>query len=249
MDTEILPALEFARGQSVGATGVVEFLSAFAGRPLRLEIRESAANFVAIHAIAALVRPTAGGVLDAAPGYNFRNDLGELADAIVLFRLSNVKRLIVYGVLGRFEHANHGRDDVANVHDGTPGCAVALDVDAAGSHGRGDEIVQYQVETEARRSSVSGGIPHVSWSEGLVGKAGNVPFDKHFRLSVRSDWVQVRVLVQKVIACCAVRAAGRGKHEAFHAGVFGQFSKPHRGFVVNVEGETRIQVPKRIIRQ
>src|SRR5215472_2499374 len=149
VDPEILPALQLVRGQSICAVHLVEFLSAFVGGPLRYKSGQCFPDFVAVHSVAALVRPAARSIFDAAAGYDLGNNLSELADAVVLRRLANVEGLIVNCTLRRFEHAEDGGHNVADVDNRTPGRSVALDINAARGHGRSDEIVQHQIQPEA----------------------------------------------------------------------------------------------------
>src|SRR5690348_7984370 len=105
-------------GKAVGAIGVVKFLCAHTRGPGGTEGRQHALNLVAVHAVAALIGPAARRVLDAAAGNGFLDDVGEFADAVVFLGAAHVEGLIVNGVLGSVQDANHGLDDVADVHDG-----------------------------------------------------------------------------------------------------------------------------------
>src|SRR5439155_8393454 len=100
-----------------GAVSIVEFLCAFAGRPLRFETRQQTANLVAIDAVAALIRASAGCILNAAPRNSFLNDGRQFADAVVFPGLSNIEDFILDNVPGSVQHTYHSRNDVTNVHD------------------------------------------------------------------------------------------------------------------------------------
>ncbi len=108
---------------------------------------------------------------------NFRNDVGQLADAVVFGGLADVKGLVVNRFARRFQHCDHGGNDVADVHDRPPGRAVTLDVHAASGIGRRHQVIQHNVQTQAGRNSVGGGIAHICWREMLAGQRSDVAFD------------------------------------------------------------------------
>ena len=64
VNAEVAAVLHFFSGESGYAIGVIEFLSTFAGSPLRLETRQRTPDLAAIDAVTALVRPAAGSVFN-----------------------------------------------------------------------------------------------------------------------------------------------------------------------------------------
>jgi hypothetical protein len=66
-DPDVAPALQVLECEPRYGIGVVEFLSAFAGGPLRLEAGKHAVNFVAGDAVGAFIRATVRRILDTAP--------------------------------------------------------------------------------------------------------------------------------------------------------------------------------------
>src|ERR1700722_7059587 len=127
-DSRITAAFHVSGAESNRLIRFQQLLRPFARRPLRAKVRQDTPDLVAAHPIAALVGPAAGGVLDVASRNGFLDYVGELADTVVLFGMSNVERLVMDGLLGRLQNANNGGDNVANVDDGTPRSAVAFDV-------------------------------------------------------------------------------------------------------------------------
>ena len=147
------------------------------------------------------------------------------------------------------EHGDDGSDDVANMDDGTPGRAVALDVDPARGERRGYQIVQYDVEAQSRRHAIRGRIAHVSRGETVAGQRCDVAFHQNLRLAVGGDRIQGGGLVQEIVAGSAVSAARGREDEARYARLFRESCQLHRGKVVDVVGELRIEIPERIVRQ
>jgi hypothetical protein len=62
--------------------------------------------------------------------------------------------------------------------------------------------------------------------------------------------VELCLLVQQLEAAGgAVVAARRREQEPLDAGVAGQGGQPHRGLVVDLVGQVRLEVPKRVVGQ
>src|SRR4029077_10807862 len=99
-------------------------------------------DLIAINSIASLIRAASGGVLDAAARYGFGDDFCQFADAIVLLGPTDIEDLVVNAFPGSVQHAHDGGDDVPYMHQGTPGRAIALNIDPAGGECGGYEIVQ-----------------------------------------------------------------------------------------------------------
>src|SRR4029077_1643585 len=129
------------------AIAVVQFLRTLTCRPPRLETQE-ALDFVASHAIAALVGPTTGCVFDAGTRNSLRNDVGKLADLVIFFCVSDVEGLIADNILGCIKHCQRGPDDVADVHNRTPRRTVALDINTSSCVRGSYEVVKHEIETQ-----------------------------------------------------------------------------------------------------
>src|SRR5580692_1333208 len=142
----ITAAINLSGGQACSAIAIVQFLRPFAGVPLRAEVWHSPPDLVAVNAVAALVRPTIGGIFDAASGDGVSNNRSQVADPEILFCPANVKNLVVNGILRCFEDAHSRRDNVANMHDGTPRRAVAFYIDLALRIGRGHQVIQDHIK-------------------------------------------------------------------------------------------------------
>src|SRR5437773_1605609 len=103
-----------------------ELFSAPAGGPLRLELGQEPMDLLEIRPIAAGVRTAARRVLDAGARNDVPDDLGEIADPVVLGGLAHVERLVVDRVARRRQDGEKGAADVLDVHDRPPGLPVAL---------------------------------------------------------------------------------------------------------------------------
>src|ERR1700691_2356797 len=110
-------------------------------------------NLIAVHPVATLIGAASGSVLHLAAGNNFGNDIGELTDPVVLSALSDVEGLVVDGISRRVENTNARRGDVANVSDGPPGRAIAFDIYFCRRPGCCYQVVQDDIQTEARRDA------------------------------------------------------------------------------------------------
>src|SRR5271156_2157982 len=167
-ESRIAARFDVAETQPGGPIRIIELLSAFAGGPLRSKAWQGSVNLVAIDAIAAFVRATAWGVLDATAGNGLDNNLCKFADAVVFLRAADVEDLVVDHFPISFEHTEHRGGNVANVDDRAPGRAVTLNIDSAGGISAYHEVVQHDIEPQARRRAISGGVPHVGGAETLI---------------------------------------------------------------------------------
>src|SRR5262245_23134438 len=137
----IPPQCKVSEAQPCRAICLIQFLGTFTGSPLGAESRQYAADLVAIDAVTAFVRATIRSIVDTAARDSFSDNICQIADTVVLIRLADIEDLIMYDVLRRFEHAQNGRSDIADVDDGTPRCTVALDIHSAGRICPGHQIV------------------------------------------------------------------------------------------------------------
>jgi hypothetical protein len=83
----------------------------------------------------------------------------------------------------------------------------------------------------------------------VIRQLGNVLLDHDLGCAVRGHGVKGRVLIQQVVATGAVVAAGRREDESLHAGLLGQLGQLDRCRMVDLEGQTRIQVAQGIVRK
>jgi hypothetical protein len=149
----------------------------------------------------------------------------------------------------RMQGRDEGPRDVFDVHDGTPWRAVALEANRAGRIRPGNEVIEHEVEPQARRKTIGRRIPKVERAEVVVRELGEVLLHEDFGLPVRSYWIEVSLLRQEIIAPGAVVAARRREDEALDAGFLGKLSHADRRSVVDLVGQLRIQVPERIVGQ
>ena len=126
-DALVARALELSERQAGPPIGGKELLGATAGVPLRLKGRQHAGDLGEIDAIGALVRTGVGRHLDPAARHHIGDDLGDVADAIIVRGAADIERLVVHALLGRFEGGDEGAGDVLDMHDRTPGRPVRLE--------------------------------------------------------------------------------------------------------------------------
>src|SRR5207302_7085389 len=89
--------------------------------PLGLERRQQAADLGEVGAIIPLVRSGVASEGDLATGHRLLDDLGDLADAVVLIAPPHVEGLRVHGLARSGEDREEGTADVLDVGDGPPG--------------------------------------------------------------------------------------------------------------------------------
>ena len=78
------------------------------------------------------------------------DDLGNLADPVVLGGRADVERLVVDEVSRRVEHREERPTYVLDVYERSPRRPVALDEDVTGRHRIADEIVDHEITSESR---------------------------------------------------------------------------------------------------
>src|ERR1700692_4103654 len=101
----------------IALVGLIELLGAAACIPYRLKTRQRATDLAKIHAVAALVRTSAFGILDPAIGNGLSDNFGELANLIVFFVDAHVESLIVNQLAWRFECGQEAARNILDVHN------------------------------------------------------------------------------------------------------------------------------------
>src|SRR2546427_205911 len=155
------------------------------------------------------------------------------------------------GKIGLFGGAGVGKtviimELIHNVAMGHGG-AVALDVDAALCIGPGHEVVQHEVEAEARRDAVRRRVPEERWAEPVVRQLRHVLLDADLRDGVGRDRIELGRLLGAVVAWPPVDAAGTGEEEAPHAGVLREPREADRGSMADVVRDLGVQVGQLIV--
>jgi len=117
--------------QAYSPVGVIEFASATARVPLRLESWEGFRDAAEIRPVTAFVGTRIGGEFDGAARNGFLHDLRQVANLIILFRASHVESLIVDLVQGRVQYGKERAGNIFDVHDRAPRSAIAFDEYAA----------------------------------------------------------------------------------------------------------------------
>ncbi len=140
-DSDVAATLHVLAGEPGRTIGIVELLRALAGGPLRAKTREQPADLVAVDAVTTLVWTTIGSIFDVGARNGLGYDGSQFTDTVVFFCPTNIKGLVMDGFLRCFQRGENGGDNVANVNDGTPRCAIALYVHSAGGVGRCHQVI------------------------------------------------------------------------------------------------------------
>lgn len=242
-------SLEILELEADARVGLVQLLDAAAHGPLRLEFVDGPRQQVAVDTVAAQVRAGPLGEADLAAGHHAVDDLGHLADAVVLGGGADVEGPAMHERAVGLQQGDVGAGDVLDMHQRPPGRAVALEVHLAGREGPRGQVVDHQVEADARRQPVRGRGAQEHGAEVVASQEGHVALDLDLRHAVGRHRVEGRVLVQEVLAAAAVVAAGAGEQEALHARLLGQLRQAHRTQVVDAVGQRRVVIAQRIVRQ
>src|SRR5215831_12666564 len=110
-DTLITRAFKVLYSDTIGDKRLIELLGAFSGGPLRPESREGSNDLIAIYSVAARIGAGITGVLDPAIRYHLADNFGQIADAVVLTGLSDIKCLSAHQIVIRFQHRHKGSRD------------------------------------------------------------------------------------------------------------------------------------------
>src|SRR5208337_3463530 len=72
-------------------------------------------------------------------------------------------------------------------------------------------------------------------------------FRADLRFGIRGERAQGRIFLQNLIARRAVETARRRIEETLHARILGQLGQVHRGAIVNVKSQLRVQVTQGVV--
>ena len=248
-DPLVAGPFELLQRQVLRTIGRVKLLRALACIPLRREVRQDAANLVAVHAVGTLVGPGIVRKGHRAVRHDGRHDLGKLAYLIVVLGHSDVEGLVPHEVCGRAENREKGARNVFDVYDWPPRGAVGLHVDAPGRQRPGNEIVQHEIESDARRYAIGGGAAQERRAERIVRQLGQRQLGADLGFAVRCDRVEGAGLVDHGLAGGAVVRARRGEDEPLHAGRLRRARYAHRALEVDVVSCFGAEIPERVVRQ
>src|SRR4029450_9426272 len=97
------------------------------------------------------------------------------------------------------------------MHERPPGRAVALEPDRTRRVRPGDKIVEDDVEPEARRDTVDGGVPHEDRREAVACELAYGGLGLDLGLGIRRDRSKLRGLVELLVSprCAVHRTGGR----------------------------------------
>jgi len=194
-----------------------------------------------------IVQAGVGRKFDLAVRNNLFHQLRDLANLIIFGRHADVECLIVNAIAIRFEDGNIGRGDILHVNDGTPGRAVALEINLACRKSPGRQIVDDEVKSNSRRQPIGRGCPQKCRAKRVVGHWSHDLLRFGLRLSVGRHRIERRTLIEKVGAGRSVTATRGGIKKSGYAGPFGQLGEPHRRLEIHVLRETGAIISKRIV--
>src|SRR5205085_6049062 len=134
-------------------------------------------------AITAIVG-TNGSEADVTTRKYFADDLGNLADTVILIRIADIQNLVVHSVGRCVQRAQNGLGNIEPVDEWPPGRSVAAHFDHVRSPGESTEIVHHQVESLSRRSAKRGRVPEKYGGEVVVGQQLNIPLNQRLANSI-----------------------------------------------------------------
>jgi hypothetical protein len=183
-----------------------------------------------------------------APRNDVGNDVGNLADAIVLLRRADVERLQVHELARRLERCQERARDVLDVDERAPGRAVAHDQDVARGEGETGQVVDDEVAAQPRRDAVGRGTAEERGAERVPRQQRDVLLGEQLRLAIGRDGVPGSVLVEELVAGRAIEAARRREDEALDSGGLRRPRDVHGRVVVDVERRLGPVVAQRVVR-
>ena len=114
--------------------------------------------------------------------------------------------------------------------------------------GEAGEVVHYQVDAQAGREAVDGGVPEERGAEAVVGERGHVALDEDLRRAVRRHRVERRGLGRPAWPGrrrrrgCTTRRTGSARRRGL-----GQLRQPNRRTMVDGERAVRVEVAERVV--
>ena len=148
--------------------GCKKLLGAAASVPLRLKGRQHAGDLGEVDAIGTRVGACVGGKLDPAARHHVGDDLGDVADAIVVLGAADIECLVVDAPHRRLERGDEGARDVLDMDDRSPGRPVGFKVNQACGDRPGHEVVEHDVESNAGRQAVGGRRAQINGAKAVV---------------------------------------------------------------------------------
>ena len=152
--------------------------------------------------------------------------LADLVDEVelaeVLGRPPDIEHLAVDPLQRGVEHDANRRGDIARMHVGAPEL-LAEDLEVAARPEISGELVDREIEAHARCRTVDRSQAQARGMERVALEGEQEPLDTHLLGCVQRDGSQLAVLPNRDrrVEHAAVVGAGRGEHEARHAGGLG----------------------------
>ena len=248
-DPLVARALELLERQFLRPVGLVERLRAAPCVPLRLEPGQHAADLVAVHPVGALVGAGILGEADLAVRNRLGDDLGKIADLVIVLRAPDVERLVADRLCRRLHGSKEGPRDVLDMGDRPPGRAVRLDVDPSRCHRPGHEVVQHEIEPDPRADPIGRGGPEIDRAESVAGEFGEALLGPDLADAVGRQRIQRAGLVDEIRAAHPVVRAGGRIDEPLDADCLGQTREAHRSLEIDRVGRVGMEIPERIVRE
>src|SRR5262245_25095435 len=146
--------LEFLQRKARTGVGRVELPGARHCIPLRLEPWEYPGDLVEADTVGARVRSGIGGEFEAAVRNHLGDDLGNLADPVIVPCLADVEGLVVDLFARRLQPGDECTGNVLDVNNRPPWTAVGLEQNDPLGDRPGDEIVEDNVESKSRGETI-----------------------------------------------------------------------------------------------
>src|SRR5271166_1647238 len=115
-----------------------------------------------------------------------------------MFSVSDVEDLICDRFPRRLEHGDDGLANVEPVHNRAPGCTVTGHSDLLGCPSESGQVVQNDVKSHPRRSTIRRGVPHEGRRELFVREDADIALNQRFAYSIRGLWIDWRFLGYKI---------------------------------------------------
>ncbi len=105
---------------------------------------------ITVYTIIAFVRAGAIGKFEAAAGYGIPYNLSQFSNPIVFLGASHIESCVMNQLTRSMERSNKRSGDILDVHNRSPGRAVAFQVNPARGKRPRNQIIENQIETKTR---------------------------------------------------------------------------------------------------
>ena len=186
---------------------------------------------------------------EAAVREGLRDDLRDLPDLVVLGVAADIEDLAVDHVAGSLQHAVDRAADIEDMDERAPRPAVAVHPDHLLRPRMPGQVVDHKVKALPGRGAERGRVPQEGRREVVGGHRPDIALHEHLALGVCRQGLEPGRLRAVLVAPRTVDAARGHVDEPLHAGFPGECREPDAAEVVDLEGDVRVELPDRIIRE